>query len=139
MSHVLRIRAARSLIFVGGVAACCFAAAQAPMPQPHTEDGVTYLNGGAGDEEIQFVKQSLKDYTLALAFSRSSGEYVASVAVTIKDMKGATVFEEPSVGPYLLVKLPPARYSVTANYQGDSKTQPVTASHKASIVNFAWR
>jgi hypothetical protein len=137
---MIDMKAVRQLIFAFGLASVCsIAAAQAPMPQPHTQDGVTYLNGGIGDEEVQFIKQSMKDYTLALSFSRSTGEYVASVAVTIKDMKGATVLEEQSVGPYLLVRLPPAKYSVTANYQGDSKTQPVTASHKPAIVNFAWR
>ena len=135
LSPPLRRVAAAALL----AAAWSVAAAQAPLPQPRTENGVSYLNGGVGDEEIQYVRQSMKDYTMALSFSRSGGEYVASVAVTIKNMKGVTVFEVPSAGPYLLVDLPVGRYSVTANYQGDSQTRPVTAARKAVAANFAWR
>ena len=133
LSPPLRRVAAAALL----AAAWSVAAAQAP--QSRTENGVSYLNGGVGDEEIQYVRQSMKDYTMALSFSRSGGEYVASVAVTIKNMKGVTVFEVPSAGPYLLVDLPVGRYSVTANYQGDSQTRPVTAARKAVVANFAWR
>jgi hypothetical protein len=114
--------------------------AQAPLPQPKTENGVTYLNGGAGDEEVQSIKASMKDYTLGLLFSRAGGEYVASVAVTIKDAKGATAFEIPSAGPYLLIKLPPGRYSVVANYRSESKTQPVTVSGAVKTpVSIQWK
>ena len=113
----------RSTAAVGLCAITITALAQAPLPQPQTQNAVTYLNGGAGDEEIGYIKQSMKDYDLALSFSRSGGEYVASVAVIVKDAHGATVIDLPSVGPYLLVKLPAGKYSVVANYHGDSKTR----------------
>ena len=118
------------------------ARAQAPMPQMQMQGDVAFLNGGAGDEEVRFVKQSMKDYALALSFARStasSAEYVASVAITIKDAKGATVFESPSVGPYLLVRLPAGKYTVVATYQNVSKTRPVTATRSAtSVTTFSW-
>lgn len=117
--------------------------AQVALPQPQTLGGVTYLNGGAGDEEVQFIKQSMKDYTLALGFTRVGSpraEYVASVAVTIRNAKGETVFEAPSVGPYLLLKLPAGPYSVAATYQDQSQTRPVTAGKSgASLVTFQWK
>jgi len=129
-----------------GIAFCicmglgALALAQAPLPQPKTQGAVTYLNGGVGDEEVRYIKQSMKDYNLALSFSRSGGEYVASVAIVVKDAKGETVFDVASVGPYLLMKLPPGKYSIVANYQGDSKTRPVTVKGSASPpVNFSWR
>ena len=115
------------------------ACAQAPMPQPQTQGSVGYLNGGAGDEEVQYIKSAMKDYSLALSFSRGGGEYVASVAITVKDAKGETVFEAPSVGPYLLLKLPAGKYSVIANYQNAAKTQPVTVGRAASsVTSFRW-
>lgn len=116
--------------------------AQAPLPQPQTQGSVTYLNGGAGEEEVEFIKQSMKDYTLGLAFARAGSpraEYVASVAVTIKDAKGATVFESPSAGPYLLLKLPAGSYSVAATYQNQAQTRPVTAGKSGSLVTFQWK
>jgi hypothetical protein len=108
--------------------------AQAPMPQPQTRGSVTYLNGGAGSEEVDFIKSSMKDYSLALSFSRSGGEYVADVGVTIKDGKGATVFEAPSVGPYLLVKLPAGRYTVVATYRNEPMTVSTTVGRAATAV-----
>lgn len=116
---------------------------QAAMPQPQTQGDVTFLNGGAGGEEVQFIKQSMKDYSLALAFARGASpgaEYVASVAITIKDAKGRTVFESPSVGPYLLLRLPSGKYSAVATYHDVSQNRPVTASASASsVVTFAWK
>ncbi len=124
-------------------AAFCLTApvhAQAPLPQPQTQGGVQYLNGGAGDEEVTAIKGAMKDYSLALLFSRAGGEYVASVAITIKDAKGTTVFETPSAGPWLLVKLPPGQYAVVANYQDQTKTQPVAVERVARTpVSFVWK
>jgi hypothetical protein len=133
-------RLAQTIAVLTAVATLSTAFAQAPMPQPKTDGGITYLNGGAGSEEVDYIKSSMKDYSLALMFSRTGGEYVASVSITIKDSKGATVFDEPSVGPYLLVKLPPGKYSVVATYEGDAKTRPVTIDRVAKTpISFAWK
>lgn len=116
--------------------------AQAPMPQQKMQNAVAYLNGGAGDEEVQFIKQAIKDYSMALAFARSASpraEYVADVAVTVKDAKGQTVFDLPSSGPYLLLKLPAGSYQVTATYQGKAQTRKVSAGNAASLVTFEWK
>jgi hypothetical protein len=136
----LKVHCAPTIAALALGTAASMAIAQAPLPQPKTQGSVTYLNGGAGDEEVQAIKASIKDYSLALSFSRSGGEYVASVAVTIKDGTGATVFEAPSVGPYLLVKLPAGKYSVVASYQNEAKTQPVTVGKSASsVTSFQWK
>ena len=138
-------RVASACVFValafGAVSAA--RAQEAPMPQQQLLGDVAYLNGGAGDEEVQYVKQSMKEYTLALAFARAGSpraEYVASVSVTIKDAKGATVFELPSVGPYLLVKLAPGKYSVVAIYNDATQTRPVTVGKGVGpLVTFTWK
>ena len=120
--------------------------AQAPMPQPQTQQhgqmSVAYLNGGAGDEEVQYIKQSMKDYSVALVFARAASpkaEYVANVEVTVKDDKGNALFEAPSVGPYLLLQLPAGSYAVTAIYQGQAQTRTVSAGKSATLVTFQWK
>ena len=137
------VRGGAAALALAAVVASPLVSAQAPLPKPQMQGSVEYLNGGAGDEEVQFVRQSMKDYTLALGFAngaRPRPEYVASVAVSIKDRSGQTVFEAPSVGPFLLVKLPPGAYTVVATYQSQSQTRPVTAGKSASsIVEFAWK
>ena len=49
------------------------------------------------------------------------------------------MFESPSVGPYLLLKLPAGSYSVTASYQSQAQTRPVTAGKSGSLVTFEWK
>ena len=123
------------------VGAGSLAFAQAPMPQQKLQNSVAYLDGGAGDEEVQFIKQSMRDYSMALAFARSASpraEYVAEVAVTVRDAKGQTVFDLPSSGPYLLLKLPAGSYQVTATYQGKAQTRRVSSGKAASLVTFQW-
>ena len=132
---------ARALVAALSLAAVVAAHGQAALPQPQTFGDVSYLNGGAGDEEVQFIKRSMKDYTLALAFSHAGApraEYVATMAITIKDAKGATVLESPSVGPYLLVKLPAGRYTVVATYHDVTQSRPVTAAASAPLTTFVW-
>lgn len=113
-----------------------------PMPSEQVLGDVPYLNGGVGEEEVDFIKQTMKDYTLRLAFSRQGkprAEYVASVAVTITDAKGANIFELASAGPYLLLKVPPGRYGVTATYENQTVTRPVVAGKGSSPTNFVWK
>ena len=62
----------------------------------------------------------------------------AEVAVTVKDAKGQTVFDLPSSGPYLLLKLPAGSYQVTATYQGKAQTRRVSAGNTASLVTLQW-
>lgn len=123
---------------LGGVAS----AQELPMPTEQVLGKVPYVNGGVGEEEVQYIKQLMRDYALRLAFSRSGrprAEYVASVAVTINDSKGTTIFELASAGPYLLLKVPPGTYSVTATYENQSVTRPVVAGKGSTPVNFVWK
>ncbi len=142
MNRQVSIRIATACVVLATLGIGPRVAAQAAMPQPQTQGDVTFLNGGAGDEEVQFIKRSMKDYSLALSFARStasSAEYVASVVVTIKDSKGATVFESSSVGPWLLVRLPAGRYTVVASYHDVTQNRPVTAVRSAtSVTTFSW-
>jgi hypothetical protein len=43
--------------------------------------------------------------------------YISDVQVIIKDASGNTVLETITEGPYLLVKLPPGKYSLDATYE----------------------
>jgi hypothetical protein len=113
-----------------------------PMPNEQVLGDVPYMNGGVGEEEVTFIKQQMKDYTLRLAFSRAGtprAEYVASVAVTITDAKGANIFELASTGPYLLLKVPPGRYAVTATYENQTVTRPLVAGKGSTPINFVWK
>lgn len=119
------------------------ASGQAPMPKLQMQGGIVFLNGGAGDEEVQYLRQQMKDFTLALVFARGGRprvDYAASAAVTIMDAKGVTVLDASSVGPYLLVALPAGKYSVVASYLDVTQTRPVTvAKPPANLQTFIFK
>ncbi|MGZ3157541.1 MAG: hypothetical protein ACXU7H_00520 [Burkholderiaceae bacterium] len=111
------------------------------QPQPQTENGITYLCGGIGEEQASFMKQSKGDYDLMLTFATRSGEYIADVDVGIKDAKGKSVLQTNCGGPILLVNLPRSGvYRVQAQAENYSlrKTVTVKAKGPARAVVMTW-
>lgn len=110
--------------------------------QAKTVQGVTYLCGGVGEEELSYMKQQARDYDLMLTFAARDGSYLADVGVVINNAAGASVLQTRCDGPMLLVDLPAdGTYRVHAevnNYAID-KTVKVRSSgqqgaHIASVV-----
>lgn len=100
---------------------------------PVTQDDVTYLCGGVGQEEAQYMKEEAKGYDLMLTFATRSGAYLADVDIDIKDAKGNTVLQTACDSPILLVDLPRSgTYRVRAEAAGYTlnKTVNVRAGEK---------
>lgn len=93
--------------------------AQAPGPQPHDQNGITYLNGGVGSEEQTMMRSVRADYNLQLTFAtNSSGAYRSDVQVDIMDAKGNVLVSRPNAGPMFFAKLPAGTYRVSAAAEG---------------------
>lgn len=63
--------------------------------------------------------QARSAWPLTLELTQAAGptaEYISDVQVTIKDELRNTVLDTITEGPYLLVKLPPGKYSLDATY-----------------------
>lgn len=87
--------------------------------KPVTQDDVTYLCGGVGEEESSYMKQQAKGYDLMLTFATRSGAYLADVDVDIRDASGNTVLQLACDSPILLVDLPQGgTYKVRAEAAG---------------------
>ncbi|MCC6608625.1 MAG: carboxypeptidase regulatory-like domain-containing protein [Burkholderiales bacterium] len=123
------------------------AAASATMlPPEKTEAGIVYRTGGIGKDEVAQFKRIEPQYPLALEFlgkPRSDGmhpEYLADVKVTISDAQhGKTVFSTTATGPFLVAKLAPGKYTVSAEYQGNTHHRTVEVHAKRSeTVVFEW-
>lgn len=94
--------------------------------KPVVTNDITYLCGGIGEEETNFMKQEAKGYDLMLIFAARDGAYLADVNVTIKDPKGASVLQARCDSPILLVDLPKSgSYRVTADAAGYSLQRQV--------------
>jgi len=94
--------------------------------KPVTQDDVTYLCGGVGQEEAQHMKKEAKGYDLMLTFATRRGDYLADVDVDIKDAKGNTVLQTACDSPILLVDLPRSgTYRVRAEAAGYTLNETV--------------
>ena len=87
---------------------------------------ITFVSGGVGEDAVEHMRALSKDFNLKLIFAHKDGHYLADVAVTVGDARGAKVLEIVSAGPWFLGKLAPGKYQVTAIYEGVSFTRATT-------------
>lgn len=112
-------------------------AAVASMPAAHAlEEGlppvfahgpVSYVSGGVGADEATAMKEAARAFPLEILFveKAESGRraYSADNQVVVLDAGGNTVLNTSSDGPYMLIDLPPGRYTVVAEDDGRYQKQ----------------
>ena len=101
----------------------------------HSPGGVEYVNGGIGDEARNAISQ-MSGFDLKLVFSNPAGEFLVADHVAVKDQAGE-VFAVDQVGPWLLLKLPPGSYTVSARYAGATQQRTVKVGSRMQTLN--WR
>ncbi|RJG06703.1 hypothetical protein D3870_12405 [Noviherbaspirillum cavernae] len=108
-------------------------ATSAPAPasrlQAKSADGITYLCGGIGVEEVGYMKRAARDYDLMLTFAARDGSYLADVNVEIDDAGGTPILQIACDGPILLVDLPKA-----GNYQVRADAAGYTVRHMVNVA-----
>lgn len=112
-----------------------------PGPTPVTENGISYMSGGVGEEELKQINKAAKDYDLKLTFATAKrGEYLADVNVAIEDSKGNKVLETTSDGPIFLADLPKGTYKVKAEANDKTIEKKVSINGKNKVNStFTWR
>ncbi|KWI73467.1 carboxypeptidase-like regulatory domain-containing protein [Burkholderia ubonensis] len=109
------------------------------LPAARQQGDVSFVSGGVGQDESTAFQRNEAAWPLALRFTGAGGEFLADVHVRITDAKGAEVLKTDAHGPYMLVKLPPGRYTVQASYQGKGETRSVTVTAKGGVKQaFTW-
>lgn len=110
-------KALASAAFV--LAACLASSAVLAAPTPHSDNGITWINGGVGQEEQDAMKAARADYNLLLTFATNqSGAYRSDVQVDIMDAKGTSLVSVPNRGPMFYAKLPAGTYHVSMSAEG---------------------
>lgn len=90
------------------------------LPATQTQGEVVFLSGGIGGDESEAIKKEAISWPLMLELAQAAtprAEYIGDVPVTISDESGKIVLDTIAEGPFLLVKLPPGKYSLDATYQ----------------------
>jgi len=134
------------LVLVGASPAVWAAGESQPIDQdavqlsPQTQNGVSYLVGGIGQDETQALQQT-RGYNLHIvATVGPKGEYVPDADITINKAGGESVLSLTQVGPLLYVKLPAGKYEVVSHRNGRENRQGVVLNGEASqTVNVNWR
>jgi len=111
-----------------------------PMPEPETQNGITFISGGVGDDSQQAMLAVKQAYNLRMLFAREkTGEYFAMLPVRISDVAGNPVLSATSAGPFFYARMKPGRYKVEVIHQGQwlSKIADVPAVGAAELF-FYW-
>ncbi|GAB3551715.1 hypothetical protein GCM10027343_36330 [Noviherbaspirillum agri] len=109
--------------------------------EQQTENGVKYVCGGIGRDEVASLERAASDYDLMMTFAASNGAYLADVDVAIADARGRTVLNVTCDGPILLVDLPArGNYRVEAEAEGRTLTRTARVDQRgpAQRIRLAW-
>jgi hypothetical protein len=109
------------------------------LPQIERQGAVEYISGGVGLDESTALKREAHHWPLSLRFTGPTSDYLTDVHVRIVGPRGADMFNADSIGPYLLVRLPPGRYMVYASYEGQEVKRAVSVSAQPGArADFHW-
>ena len=102
------------------------------------QGNITFVSGGAGDEDRDALRQVESQYNLRLLFAARSGDYLAGVAVTLRDARGNAVLDTIAEGPIFYARMPPGRYRLTVSNQGQSQSRNIGIGSGAVRQDFYW-
>ncbi|VVE28087.1 carboxypeptidase regulatory-like domain-containing protein [Pandoraea terrigena] len=134
-------RAARLSLLLPLLACLCTvgAALAASTPQPGSENGVSYITGGIGEDEVQAFRAAAPQYNLRMTFASKAGNYLSDVDVTITAGAGRHVLAVRTEGPFLFVRIPAGAYRVSAHTPGISESRNIQVpTHGAIDLHFSW-
>ncbi|MDO9206579.1 hypothetical protein [Methylotenera sp.] len=113
-----------------------------PALKPEVVGDISYISGGIGESEADMMRGIAKDYPLEMVFVqklKQQEEFLANVKVKIQDIRKNVLLDVATEGPYLFVKLPPGKYLVIAENNGDVKQQSVRVGvKKHQKIVFWW-
>lgn len=127
---------------IGLAAGGAFAQDAGPAPSAlaqHQQNGITYVNGGVGQEEQSAMRAQRADYNLQLTFATNkTGAYRSDVQLDIMDAKGANLLSVPNTGPMFFAKLPPGTYRISAAAEGKTFKRTVKIGGGAKEMTLHW-
>lgn len=138
MRHSLHHRAWRLIAFLLALLIMPLAWSQQPL-QVQEQQGNTFISGGFGQDEREYLQAMHDRFNLKLVFALDAGNYLADIDVRIVDQQGNTLIEARSDGPIFMANLPSGSYTVVADNVGNEQKRTVSiASPDMTEVTFTW-
>ena len=138
---VAKLTALATIVAVAlSVAPQSFSADEIVSLQPERQGQVSFVSGGVGDDEAQAIKSMAANYPVEMLFvaKGNPNQYLANVKVLVTDKSGNVVLDTTTRGPFLFAKLPPGRYSVSAEAEGGVKKQNIQVTGARQRVMLLW-
>lgn len=113
--------------------------AQVEVLPPRFANGIPYISGGIGEEELEAIHRARKNYNIKIVLAEASGAYVSGVSLQLSTVLGEPLVSIADAGPLVLVQLPPGSYLITTGYK-DRNTQKRfdVSDNVAQTVVIAW-
>lgn len=112
-------------------------ARSADFPSPQTFDNITYITGGIGSEERNYMESVQKNYSLRAMIADKTGHLVADSRIVIRSQDGRDVLDVVA-GPLFYANLPAGKYIIENFNEGRSKQQTITIGGRPANVHFSW-
>lgn len=109
-----------------------------PVPRVERAGGISYVNGGAGEEARAVIDRLSPDFALRNVFSGQGGQYVVAERVTLQNTSGGEPVVIRDAGPILMISLPPGRYTMEATVGGQSQRKIVQVGSAPTRVDWRW-
>ena len=104
-------------------------------PQPQSYSGIQVINGGVDLDQADAIKRVQSRYILRVEISGQGGNYY--VADKLKLMQGGDVVAEiPQAGPWLLMDVPPGRYTLLGDFGGTELKRDVVVTQNGTKVSW---
>lgn len=113
------------------------------LPFKKTQNGVSYLSGGIGDDEEIQIRRAAKEFGLLLEFTevergQSHGHWSSDVNVRVRS-GSKLLLSDTADGPLMLIKLEPGSYVAEAERQGVKQTKRIEVKAGAVVrERFFW-
>lgn len=93
-----------------------------PLPAARQSGAVVYVTGGVAESESAAFEAARADYPLTIELTQANPEgrdqFTAGAEVRVLNAAGIEVLQATADGPFMLVQLPPGRYTVHATLNG---------------------
>jgi hypothetical protein len=121
------------------LAACLVTVPAVQAAGPQQQNGITYINGGVGQDEQNAMRALRADYNLLLTFAtKQSGAFRSDVQLDIMDAKGTTLLSVPNTGPMFYAKLPAGTYRISAAAEGKTFKRTVKVGNGPREMTLHW-
>ncbi|HKO89348.1 MAG TPA: carboxypeptidase regulatory-like domain-containing protein [Burkholderiales bacterium] len=84
-------------------------------PSFQQQGNVSYVTGGIGLEEREALVTNTSDFNLKVVNAIPGGAYVSDTTVSVVNATGQEVLRTTLDGPWLIAKLPPGKYTISAS------------------------